>query len=600
VTVAVAALAALPASFLTIRGLLHTAVARHLVAAPRAERWHTRSTPLLGGPGIFAGLLVAVAVGLLVDAVPLSRELGGIVGGCAILFLAGLVDDLYSLPPLAKLAAQVGAAVVAIVAGIRVEIVGNPVLATALGIVWLVGMTNAFNLLDNMDGLAASLAAIACVFFAIDAFSVDSNDLVALIALGLCFGCIGFLPYNLRLRGPAAVFMGDSGSQVLGFAVGALGLATAWTVAGSTVATLLLPILILAVPILDTTLVTVVRLLEGRPVSQGGRDHTSHRLVYQGLSDKRAVVLLAIVSGAIGLTSLAYERLGDTRVTLVGVLVTFAFLVQFGSYLADVERADSPDRPVSFVSSLFVHRRRLIEVVVDFALITSSFTAAYFIRLEEAGFAWQKHVFNLSLPVLLVSRYICFVIFGLYRGVWRYAGARDAATIFGAVLASETITFLFIWATVPWNGFPRGIYAIDILLCTMLIGVSRFWERGIAHALRSFVGRDKQQRVLIVGAGRSGRSLLRELRETRDVRVVGFVDDDRALRARRIQGVPIVASLTDIGWALGRYAPDSVFVTIPSAPRELLDGVVEACTRADISCRFVRRQIDLDPTAVLT
>jgi UDP-GlcNAc:undecaprenyl-phosphate GlcNAc-1-phosphate transferase len=600
VTVAVAALAALPASFLTIRGLLHTAVARHLVAAPRAERWHTRSTPLLGGCGIFAGLLVAVAIAIGTGVLPASRQLGGIVGGCAILFLAGLVDDLYSLPPLAKLAAQAGAAIVAIVAGIRVEIVGNPVLATALGIVWLVGMTNAFTLLDNMDGLAASLAAIACVFFAIDAFSVDSNDLVALIALGLCFGCIGFLPYNLRLRGPAAVFMGDSGSQVLGFAVGALGLATAWTVAGSTVATLLLPILILAVPILDTTLVTVVRLLEGRPVSQGGRDHTSHRLVYQGLSDKRAVVLLAIVSGAIGLTSLAYERLGDTRVTLVGVLVTFAFLVQFGSYLADVERSDSPDKPVSFVGSLFVHRRRLIEVVVDFALITSSFTAAYFIRLEEAGFAWQKHVFNLSLPVLLVSRYVCFVIFGLYRGVWRYAGARDAATIFAAVLASETITFLFIWATVPWNGFPRGIYAIDILLCTMLIGVSRFWERGIAHALRSFVGRDKQQRVLIVGAGRSGRSLLRELREGRDVRVVGFVDDDRALRARRIQGVPIVASLEDIGWALGRYAPDSVFVTIPSAPRELLDGIVEACTRADISCRFVRRQIDLDPTAVLT
>jgi UDP-GlcNAc:undecaprenyl-phosphate/decaprenyl-phosphate GlcNAc-1-phosphate transferase len=600
VTVAVAALAALPASFLTIRGLLHTPAARHLVAAPRAERWHTRSTPLLGGSGIFAGLLVATAIAIATGTLPVDRELGGIVGGCAILFLAGLVDDLFHLPPLAKLAAQIAAAILAIVAGIRVEIVGNPVLATAIGIVWLVGMTNAFNLLDNMDGLAATLAAIACTFFAIDAFTVDPSHLVALVALGLCLGCVGFLPYNLRLRRPAAVFMGDSGSQLLGFGVGSLGLATAWTVAGSTVATLLLPVLILAVPILDTTLVTVVRLLEGRPVSQGGRDHTSHRLVYQGLSDKRAVVLLAIVSGALGLTSLAYERLQDTRVTLAGVLVTFAFLVQFGSYLADVNRQTDAEGTTSFVRSLLVHRRRLIEVVVDFALISGAFTAAYFIRLEHSGSVWQRHVFNVSLPALLVSRYVFFLVFGLYRGVWRYAGARDAATIFAAVLASETTTFLFIWATVPWNGFPRGIYAVDILVCSLLIGIARFWERGLAHALRAFVGRGGQERTLIVGAGRSGRSLLRELREARDVRVVGFVDDDPNLRHRRIQGVPVVASLEQIGWAIGRYSPDAVLVTVPGAPRTLLDGIVEACARAGVRCRFVRRQIDLDPAAVLT
>jgi len=599
VTVAVAALAALPASFLTIRGLLQTSAARHLVAAPRAERWHTRSTPLLGGPGIFAGLLVATAAATATGVLPFDKQLAGIVGGCAILFFAGLVDDLYHLPPLAKIAAQVGAAVLVIACGIRVEIVGNPILATALGIVWLIGMTNAFNLLDNMDGLAASLAAIACAFFAIDAYTVDPSHMVALVALALCLGCLGFLPYNLRLRGPAAVFMGDSGSQLLGFAVGSLGLATAWTVAGSTVATLLLPILILAVPILDTSLVTVVRLLEGRPVSQGGRDHTSHRLVYQGLSDKRAVVLLAIVSSAIGLTSLAYERLDDTRVTLAGVLITFAFLLQFGSYLADVNRGAEATDTGSFVRSLLVHRRRFIEVLVDFALITASFTAAYFIRLEGSGFAWQRHVFNMSLPVLLVSRYIFFVLFGLYRGVWRYAGARDAAAIFGAVVASETATFLFIWATVPWGGFPRGIYAVDILVCSLLIGISRFWERGVAHALRTFVGRGGQRRMLIVGAGQSGRSLLRELRESRGIRVIGFVDDDTRLRNRRIQGVPVVATLEQIGWALGRYAPDEVYVTIPSAPSGLLEGIVEACSRADVSCRFVRRQIDLAPGAVL-
>ncbi|MDX6466289.1 MAG: UDP-GlcNAc:undecaprenyl-phosphate/decaprenyl-phosphate GlcNAc-phosphate transferase [Gaiellaceae bacterium] len=598
-TVAAAALVAFPASLLTIWALLRTPAATHVVAAARADRWHTRSTPLLGGSGFVAGLLAAAAVGVAADLIPANHELFGILGGCAILYVAGLLDDLVHLPPLAKIVAQLGAAAVVLGSGIRVEIVSNGILGTALGVLWLVGMTNAFNLLDNMDGLAATLAAIACAFFAADAFTVHPSHLIATLSLGLCFACLGFLPYNLRLRGPAAVFMGDSGSQLLGFALASFGLASSWTVAGSTVATLLLPILVLAVPILDTTLVTVVRLLEGRPVSEGGRDHTSHRLVYQGLSDKRAVVLLCVVSAALGLTSLAYKVLDDTRITLIGVLLTFAFLLQFGSYLADVNRGSNADQAPSFLRSLLVHRRRLVEVIVDFALITASFTLAFVIRLEGTGYPFQRHVFDLVLPALLVSRYIAFIAFGLYRGVWRYAGARDAVSVFAAVFVSEAATFLFIWATVPWNGFPRGTFLIDLLLCTMLVGASRFWERGAARALAGLVGRSEQRRDLIVGAGQSGRSLLRELRETRGERVVGFVDDDPALHHRRIQGVPVVGAVHDIGLALGRLSPDAVLVTIPDAPRERLDAVIEACRRADIQCNFVRRQIDLDPAVAL-
>jgi UDP-GlcNAc:undecaprenyl-phosphate GlcNAc-1-phosphate transferase len=599
VTVTAAALAALPTSLLAIWLLRRTPAASHVVAAPRADRWHKRSTPLLGGSGIFAGLLVAAGIAVATHVLPASRELEGILGGCAILFCAGLVDDVYRLPPLAKLAAQGGAAALVIWSGDRVHIISNGIAGTVLAVFWLLGMTNAFNLLDNMDGLAASLATVSCAFFAIDAFTIHPDNMIALLALAICFACLGFLPYNLRLRGPASVFMGDSGSQVLGFALGSLGLASAWTVAGSTVATLLLPLLVLAVPILDTTLVTVVRLLEGRPVTQGGRDHTSHRLVYEGLSDKRAVVLLSVVSAALGLTSLAYKVLDDTRVTLMGVLITFAFLLQFGSYLADVNRMPTSERAPSFIASLLVHRRRLVEVVVDFLLISASFTAAFIIRLQGTGVDWQRHVFDLSLPALLVARYVFFIIFGLYRGVWRYAGARDASGVLVACVLSEAAAFLFTWATVPFNGFPRSVYLIDVLLCSFLIGVSRFWERALARGLASLVGRGEQHRVLIVGAGRSGRSLLRELRETPGERVVGFMDDADALRHRRLQGVPIVGGVGDIGWAIGRLAPDAVLVTIPDAPREQLDAVLEACRRAAVPCSFVRREIEITHAAQL-
>ena len=190
-----------------------------------------------------------------------------------------------------------------------------------------------------MDGLAGSLAVIAAAFFACDAWLQHEPRLVLVISVALGAGVLGFLPFNLRPGKQALAWMGDSGSQLIGFTLASLGLASSYTVATSTVATLVLPVLILAVPILDTTLVTIVRLLEGRPVSQGGRDHSSHRLVSLGVSETGAVVLLALISAGLGATSLAYEAFGNGRIAAVGVLVTFALLIQFGTFLADVDRA---------------------------------------------------------------------------------------------------------------------------------------------------------------------------------------------------------------------------------------------------------------------
>ena len=213
-----------------------------------------------------------------------------------------------------KLAAQFGAAAIALSSGLSVEIVSNDVLAWIIGLLWLVGMTNAFNLLDNMDGLAGTLALIAAVFFAIDAVTVHEERLLLVLSLSLGLACLGFLLFNFRPGKPALVFMGDSGSQVLGFTLGALGLATSWKVAETTVATLMLPILVLAIPILDTALVTAVRMRERRPIHQGGKDHTSHRLVRGGLSEQKTVVLLAAIAAGLGATAprlLRARRLPD-------------------------------------------------------------------------------------------------------------------------------------------------------------------------------------------------------------------------------------------------------------------------------------------------
>jgi UDP-GlcNAc:undecaprenyl-phosphate GlcNAc-1-phosphate transferase len=593
----IAALAAFPAAALVIGILLRSPARRRLVAAPAADRWHERPTPLFGGAGIFLGFAAGLGAAIATGAVDASSELVGILAGCAILFGAGLVDDLYRLGPIAKLAAQGAAAAAVLIGGIRVEVVGNDVIAAALAVVWLVGMTNAFNLLDNMDGLAATLAAIAAGFFAIDAFTQHPSDTSKVISLALLAACAGFLPFNLRPGRKALVFMGDSGSQVLGFALAALGLASSYKVAGTTVATLILPILILAVPILDTTLVTVVRMLEGRSIAQGGRDHSSHRLVYLGLSETSAVVLLALVSIGLGGTSFAYSVFDDARVTLFGVLVTFALLIQFASFLADVELGVERRQGSLLARTFLGHQRRLLEVVVDFALIAAAFTGAYFLRFGGEGTVNQRHLFLVSLPIVLATRYLTFIPFGLYRSVWRYAGARDAAAIVAAVAVSEVIAVGILALTQTFGDFSTSVFAIDFLLCSPLIVASRFAERGLVRGL-SFA-RNDGRRTLVVGAGRTGRSLLRELRETPGERVVGFLDDDPLLKRRRIQGTTVLGGTDEIERHLESAKPDIVLVTIPDAPRERLDAIVSACAAADVPCRFVRRDRDLDPRVIL-
>jgi UDP-GlcNAc:undecaprenyl-phosphate GlcNAc-1-phosphate transferase len=574
--------------------LLRLPVGARFVAVPAGERWHSQPTPLFGGIGIFAGFAAGVGVALAAGIIEWNGELGGILAGVTIVFVAGLVDDLWHLMPIAKLAAQITAAVVVLASGLNVEVVGNDVIAWAIGLLWLVGITNAFNLLDNMDGLAATLAIVSCAYFAVDALTEHENETVLALALALGLACGGFLPFNLRPQRGAAVFMGDSGSQVIGFGLASLALAASWTVAGTTVATILLPLLVLAIPILDTTLVTIARVVEKRPVTQGGRDHTSHRLVYYGLSETKAVLLLAIVASAIGATALAYNVLDNGRLTSVGVLLTFVLLVQFGSFLSDLEersRRGIEGPEPSLWRALVFEPRRLLEVFADFVLICASFLAAYVLVVGDAGTEFQRSVYLSALPILLASRYVFFVALGVYRRVWRFATARDVVPIAVGCFGSAIAAYVILVALRPIGTFPAvEIFVVDAILCTLLVGASRLALRLLPETV---VGRAERTRVLVVGAGRAGRSLARELREDRETKVVGFLDDNPRVRRRRILGVSVVGSLDEAERAIANTRADEVLVSIPGAPGERLDLVTSAAESAGVPCRLVRRHVEL-------
>ena len=586
------AIAALPVTFAVLWALLRSSAGGRLVARPTGERWHERPVPTFGGVGIFAGFAAGVLLAVAVGAIPWSSQLVGVLAGVGLLFAAGLVDDLRHLSPIAKLAVQIAAGVIVIASGSNVQIVSNDVLAWGIGLLWLVGITNAFNLLDNMDGLAATLAAIACGYFAIDAMTQHPNDTVLVLALSLGLAAAGFLPFNLRPGKSAALFMGDSGSQVLGFGLASLALASSWTVAGTTVATILLPLLVLAVPILDTTLVTTMRLLQRRPVTQGGRDHSSHRLVYYGLSEANAVLLLALVAAAIGATALAYNVLDNARLTAVGVLVTFVLLVQFASFLSDLEersRTGATGPAPSLWHALVAEPRRLVEVVVDFVLICASFLAAYFLFVGGRGTPFERSVFLSVLPILLATQYVLFVGLGVYRRVWRFATARDVISIAVGCGGAAVLSFAIVQALRPIGSFPFEIFVVYALLCTSLVGASRLTLRLLPEA-RAF--RRHRRRVLIVGAGRAGRGLARELHDTHEARVVGFLDDNPRVRRRRILGVTVSGALDETSRAIASARADEVLVTIPGASPDRLDAVVRASVDAGVPCHIVRRSTE--------
>jgi UDP-GlcNAc:undecaprenyl-phosphate GlcNAc-1-phosphate transferase len=256
-------------------------------------------------------------------------EFGAILAGSTWLVLVGFVDDRRGMQPWVKLAGQSIAALVLIAAGIHIRIFESNVLNIVLSLVWIVGITNAMNFQDNMDGLAAGITAVASIFFFVMAVQ-EELTLVSSLAAALAGASIGFLFYNFN---PASTFMGDMGSMVLGFLLAVLAIKLDFKAPlDRRVITAMVPIVVLGVPIFDTALVVFTRLRERRSPMQGGKDHTSHRLVSLGFNQRAAVLALYLVCAALGFTAIQLstasldEGIGIEMALLGVALVAFGFL----------------------------------------------------------------------------------------------------------------------------------------------------------------------------------------------------------------------------------------------------------------------------------
>lgn len=276
----------------------------NIVDQPSARKIHREPIPLLGGVAILGAFLFASLIFAFFAGTPqYLKEFGAVTAGSLWLALVGYIDDRNGMNPRVKFSAQFVASLVLILAGIHTQLFEFRILDYLLTAFWVVGITNAMNLMDNMDGLAAGIAGIAAGSFFILAASQELT-LVGSLAAALCGASLGFLRYNFN---PASTFMGDTGSLMIGFVLAVLGIKLDFQTQTKLV-TWAIPILVLAIPIFDTTLVTFTRLREGRSPFQGGKDHTSHRIASLGFSQRHTVVIMYFAGIVLGGMALLISR----------------------------------------------------------------------------------------------------------------------------------------------------------------------------------------------------------------------------------------------------------------------------------------------------
>lgn len=568
-----------------------------MIASARSDRWHKQPTALMGGIAICISWYLAV---LFLNPEPNTKSIILMIGAFAI-FLLGLVDDIVSLNPQIKLVIQIIVAAMTTKFGIVINIIPYHVITIPLTILWIVGVTNSFNLLDNMDGLSAGIAVISALV--IGAVAIQNGNMeFALLPMVLAGAGIGFLIYNFN---PAKIFMGDCGSLFLGYILSVLTIIGTWMDASNLVITLIVPLLVLGIPIFDTTFVTLTRKFQGRPISQGGKDHISHRLVNLGLTERGTVLLLYSISILLGGITIFFNKVNPLLFLILGIFTAIA-LYYVGFFLEEVEK-DSPNNPnkIEDIDIYFrrvnkkkiLSKRRIAEILIDLVLITVSYFSAFLLRFEGIISKENAEIIFNTLPLLIVVKFIIFYYMGLYRNMWKYIGVREAVDIIKAAsMSSFIILIVLLMSPRRFIGYSRAVYILDFMLTIILLGGTRF----LLLALREYLGTYKKnggRKILIIGAGDAGVTVLREIRNNPllDYKVTGFVDDDILKRNLKIRGVPVLGRCDEIAVIVKANNIKEVIIAIPSAPRETIERIVNICKASDIkygTFPIVRRFLD--------
>src|SRR5215831_5370326 len=525
------------------------------VDLPGERKIHSVPTPRIGGLIIALSVAVTVLAGLgLAHLAPSSvvvlipPDWLPILIGAAIIFMGGLCDDVRPLPVWGKFLIQAVGAITAIALGVRIDHVSllgsDPVnlgaLALPLTFLWIVGITNAFNLVDGLDGLAVGLGSIAAgtctTLFLLRGETQDA--LVLIVVLG---ALLGFLPHNFN---PARIYLGDSGSLLIGYVLALT--AIIGTQKTATALAVFVPVLVLGLPIIDT-LFSMLRRFKGclgnaaheqnsqtswtracKRMFEADQGHFHHRLMAMGFTHRGAVLTLYTV--ALGLSGFALlSVLAEYRNAGI-ILLSVVLATVIGIGKLDYREVDllQAGRLLRWYDRL-VFDRRFFLGFLDLFLISFAYWAAFILKFYDFRLTGEWAIWYVnSFPTVLILQFLCFYVFGLYRRVWRAMGIGDLVKVGLATGAAVSLSCSLVMITHPPVGM-LSFFVIDLLLLGLFAGAVRSVYRILDYSHQCDSGGSGS--AVIYGAGRGGQLALREMRQNPmlGLKPIGFIDDDPKL-----------------------------------------------------------------------
>jgi UDP-GlcNAc:undecaprenyl-phosphate GlcNAc-1-phosphate transferase len=610
-----------------ILSLLFTPVVRSIAKRlgvldpPGGRKIHDKPIPRLGGISIFVtfNLILVMLSEIEFFFFPSNflaeTKFAWLVVASAIMLGLGTVDDFRRIPPSIKFFFQIIAGLIVALACVKIQVITLPFGTIDLGIwsipvtiFWVVAITNAINLLDGLDGLAAGTSLIICLaMFGISL--LNQNIGIALCSAILAGSILGFLKYNFH---PASIFLGDSGAYFLGFILSVLPLLGG--LKGTTTFAILVPILALGLPIMDTALSMVRRLLrslhimeideeknevkffflDGFSMFRADRGHIHHRLLQMGFTQRKAVILLYAISlilGGLAFSSVYFKNINYALfLTTIG-LASYIGVKKLGYSEIQILRNGSLlplfDAPVVNI--------RILRFFVDMAFIALSYYLAFLLRFEGTFEPSTKEYYLMTIPLVLTIKMGIFYLSGLYKGAWRYTSVSDVVKMVKAVALGCFVSALIVWAIPGYGVISLSVLIIDFNILFFLVTGARTSFRILEHFHIS--NNHHGRKILIFGVDKSSIQALNEFinNPRLDLSPVGFIDEDQRNQGKQVNGYPILGSLDSLETILANNPISDVIVTGNNISEKKLDQLSQICSDHHISLRRFETHLEEIP-----
>ena len=588
---------------------------------PGGRKVHDHPIPRLGGFSIFVTfnliLIVASQIDFFFFPSDFLSEINflWLIVASSIMLGIGAVDDLRRIPSSIKFFSQIIAGLIVALACVKIQVITLPFGTIDLGIwsipvtiLWVVAITNAINLLDGLDGLAAGTSLIVCVaMFGISL--LNQNIGIALCSAILAGSILGFLKYNFY---PASIFLGDSGAYFLGFILSVLPLLGG--LKGTATFAILIPLLALGLPIMDTALSMIRRLLrslhimeideekneikffflDGFSMFRADRDHIHHRLLQMGLTQRKAVILLyaiSLVLGGLAFSSIYFKNINyGLFLTTIG-LASYIGVKKLGYSEIQILR-NGALLPLFDVPVVNI---RILRFFVDMAFIALSYYLAFLLRFEGTFEPSIKEYYLMTIPLVLTIKMGIFYLSGLYKGAWRYTSVSDVVKMLKAVALGCFVSTLVLWAIPGYGIISLSVLVIDFNILFFLVTGARTSFRILEHFHIS--NNHHGRKVLIFGVDKSSIQALNEFINNPRLGLspVGFIDEDERNKGKQVSGYPILGSIDSLENILKNNSISEVIVTGNNLSEVKIERLSQICNSNHISLRRFQTHLEEIP-----